>query len=210
MGCGRERRDDACSFWVCLLRPSLPPSQPLADLLPPPSEFILTIGHSRTVIAFLKSAHRKRKFTVIVSETAPSFSGRQTALSLSSSGISTLLIPDSSIFALLPRCSKVLLSPHLVLASGSLLSVSGSLPLCVAAKNLGVSVVVLAGRLKFCGSYTIRGEDWESRDLGCPEEVLREREVLRKGKEGDVETEVLNPYYDLVPAALVSLYITDV
>lgn len=35
-------------------------------------EFILTIGQSRTVEAFLKAASRKRKFTVIVAETAPS------------------------------------------------------------------------------------------------------------------------------------------
>ena len=37
------------------------------------SEFILTIGQSRTVEAFLKAASRKRKFTVIVAETAPSY-----------------------------------------------------------------------------------------------------------------------------------------
>lgn len=36
------------------------------------SEFILTVGHSKTVEAFLKNAARKRKFTVIVAETAPS------------------------------------------------------------------------------------------------------------------------------------------
>lgn len=32
----------------------------------------MTIGHSKTVEAFLKNAARKRKFTVIVAETAPS------------------------------------------------------------------------------------------------------------------------------------------
>jgi translation initiation factor eIF-2B subunit beta len=35
-------------------------------------EFIMTIGHSKTVEAFLKNAARKRKFTVICAETAPS------------------------------------------------------------------------------------------------------------------------------------------
>lgn len=37
------------------------------------SEFIMTIGHSKTVEAFLKNAARKRKFTVICAETAPSY-----------------------------------------------------------------------------------------------------------------------------------------
>lgn len=36
-------------------------------------EVIMTIGKSKTVEAFLKAAARKRKFTVIVAETAPSF-----------------------------------------------------------------------------------------------------------------------------------------
>jgi translation initiation factor eIF-2B subunit beta len=36
------------------------------------SEIILTLGYSRTVEAFLKAAARKRKFTVIVAESAPS------------------------------------------------------------------------------------------------------------------------------------------
>jgi hypothetical protein len=36
------------------------------------SEIILTLGHSKTVEAFLKQAYRDRKFTVIVAESAPS------------------------------------------------------------------------------------------------------------------------------------------
>lgn len=37
------------------------------------SEIILTIGKSRTVEAFLKSAAHHRNYTVIVAETVPSF-----------------------------------------------------------------------------------------------------------------------------------------
>ncbi|KAK4702351.1 translation initiation factor eIF-2B subunit beta, partial [Phenoliferia sp. Uapishka_3] len=166
-------------------------------------EFILTIGHSKTVEAFLKAASRKRKFTVIVAETAPSFSGRDTALSLSAAGITTILIPDSNIFSLLPRCSKVLLGPHLVLADGALLSISGSLPLCLAANRMRVPVVICGGMFKFTPLYL--GEaDWSMRDLGSPESVLEQ-----DGGDGEEPTEVLNPYYDIVPAELVSLYITN-
>jgi translation initiation factor 2B subunit (eIF-2B alpha/beta/delta family) len=35
------------------------------------SEIIMVTGKSKTVEEFLKSAHRKRKFQVIVAETAP-------------------------------------------------------------------------------------------------------------------------------------------
>ncbi|BGP38697.1 GCD complex subunit gcd7 [Rhodotorula kratochvilovae] len=177
-------------------------------------EFILTIGHSKTVEAFLKNAARKRKFTVIVAETAPSFSGRAHAVALSEAGIPTILIPDSNIFALLPRCSKVLLGPHVILADGALLSISGSLPLCLAANRMRVPVVVVGGMFKFSPVYL--GEaDWGMRDLGSPEVVLPSTDdcvqdpLERLGEEDAEETEVLNPYYDVVPADLVSLYISN-
>lgn len=131
-----------------------------------------------------------------------SFSGRATALSLSAAGINTILIPDSNIFALLPRCSKVLLGPHLVLADGALLSIAGSLPLCLAANRMRVPVVICGGMFKFSPLY-LGDADWGMRDLGSPGEVLEEEQA----EEGD--TEVLNPYYDIVPAELVSLYITN-
>ncbi|GAA5990619.1 hypothetical protein JCM5350_001329 [Sporobolomyces pararoseus] len=188
-------------------------------------EFILTIGHSKTVEAFLKNAARKRKFTVIVAETAPSFSGRETALALSSANIPTILIPDSNIFALLPRCSKVLLGPHVILADGALLSISGSLPLCVAANRMRVPVVVVGGMFKFSPVYLGEGGvNWGMRDLRSPEEVLQPSSSSsaettiptgtggRGGREelGVVEeTEVLNPYYDVVSAELVNLYISN-
>lgn len=178
--------------------------------------------------AFLKNASRKRKFTVIVAESAPSYSGRLLATSLSSSGIPTILIPDSNIVALLPRCSKVLLGPHLVLADGTLLSIVGSLPLATAAKALRVPVVIVGGMYKFCPVYLGEAGEWGMRDLGSPDQVLLERSVTTiptwtgaaeeagrggggrgGGHEPEPDTEVLNPFYDVVPAELVSLYITN-
>lgn len=190
----------------------------------------MTIGHSKTVEAFLKNAARKRKFTVICAETAPScvaylppkfgdgpdgtwlcsFSGRDAAVALSAAGIPTILIPDSNIFALLPRCSKVLLGPHVILADGALLSITGSLPLCLAANRMRVPVVAVGGMFKFSPVYL--GEaDWGMRDLGSPEEVLKSTDECVAERDGDEddETEVLNPYYDVVPAEIVDLYISN-
>lgn len=75
--------------------------------------------------------------------------------------------------------------------------------MCLAARRLGVPVAVVSGMYKFGREY-LAGEEWGMRDLGSPEEVLKPGEV----EEGE-ETEVLNPYYDVVPAELVSLYITN-
>lgn len=54
-----------------------------------------------------KGAARKRKFEVIVAESAPSYQGQQLARSLALSGISTTVITDSAIFAIMSRVNKV-------------------------------------------------------------------------------------------------------
>lgn len=95
----------------------------------------------------------------------------------------------------------MIVSPHLILANGSLLSIAGSLPLCLAASKMRVPVVVVGGMYKFSPIY-LGGADWGMRDLGSPGEVLEE------SGEGS-EAEVLNPYFDVVPAEIVSLYITN-
>ena len=147
-------------------------------------------------------------------------------MAYSSAGIATILIPDSNIFALLPRCSKVLLGPHVILADGALLSIAGSLPLCLAANRMRVPVVAVGGMFKFSPVYLGEAADWGMRDLGSPEEVLPSTEECVRassslvmphvGSEDDEdeaeeqdETEILNPYYDVVPADLVSLYISN-
>lgn len=78
-----------------------------------------------------------------------------------------------------------------------------------------VPVVVVGGMFKFSPVYLGEEADWGMRDLGSPEVVLPSTEecVMRPlevlGEEDTDETEVLNPYYDVVPADLVSLYISN-
>jgi translation initiation factor eIF-2B subunit beta len=185
-------------------------------------EIIMTLGHSRTVEAFLKAAARKRKFTVVVIETAPSyarssleggdcaltsfrrsFTGRQLALALSTADppIDAVLIPDAAVFALMSRCSKVLLGAHSVLADGSLLAIAGSLPAVRAAKAHLVPVVCCAGMFKFAPRFL--GEAaYGALDWGSPAEVLKPIET-------PAIAEILNPYYDRVPSELISLFVTN-
>ena len=86
----------------------------------------MTAGFSKTVEAFLKGAAKKRKFEVIVAESAPSYQvrvvqrifdkddpflsyyqGQELACSLAKSGIDTTLITDSAVFAIMSRVNKV-------------------------------------------------------------------------------------------------------
>ena len=50
------------------------------------NEVILTHGRDPAVEAFLRAAHKKRTFDVIVAETAPSGEGQQTAVALAEAG----------------------------------------------------------------------------------------------------------------------------
>lgn len=79
-------------------------------------EVILTLGYSPTVQTFLRAAAKHRKFIAVVPESAPAFSGHEMARALASDGLSVLLVPDSNVYALMPRVSKVILGARCVLA----------------------------------------------------------------------------------------------
>jgi len=166
-------------------------------------EIILTLGHSKTVEAVLKVAHRSQTFSVIVAETAPSYAGRDMAKSLSKSGIPTFLVPDSAVYALMARVSKVLLGAHAVLADGGMYAVSGSLLAAVAARAHSTPIAVCTGQYKFT---PIRKVDHEygAMDFANPTHVLG-------FDEGDVvaNVQVLNPSWDYLKASLIDVYITN-
>ncbi|KAG8856039.1 GCD complex subunit gcd7 [Tulasnella sp. 330] len=173
-------------------------------------EIILTIGHSNTVEAFLKSAAHYRKFTVIVAETAPSFSGRELAESLSADGITTVLVPDSCIFALMSRVNKVILGAHAVLANGGVFAIAGTLLAASAAKAHATPVVICTGQYKFTPLWNLYHE-FAAVDFGDP------NEVLGSGWDADVsgdaidmdQVDVVNPYFDYVKPELVDVLITN-
>ena len=50
----------------------------------------------------------KRKFEVIVAESAPSYQGQELATKLAKEGIETTLITDSAVFAIMSRVNKVM------------------------------------------------------------------------------------------------------
>lgn len=122
----------------------------------------MTTGKSKTVEEFLKAAHRKRKFQVIVAEMAPMYEqsflqhvlcfnrycGHEMAVSLSKMGIETTLITDASIYAVMSRVNKVILGAHSILANGGLIAVSGSHAIAAAAKFHHTPVVVCSGLYK--------------------------------------------------------------
>ncbi|PHZ15538.1 nagb/rpia/CoA transferase-like protein [Rhizopus microsporus ATCC 52813] len=164
------------------------------------NEVIMTTGQSRTVQEFLIRAAQKRKFQVIVAETAPTYQGHKMALALSKAGIDTTVVADSAIFAAMPRVNKVVLGAHAVLANGALISVSGSHLLAAAAKHHSTPVLVCTALYKLSPLFAYDADAFNV--TVTPQNVLS----FQEGAIIDKVT-ITNPYYDYVGPDYVSLFI---
>ncbi|KAF9926459.1 GCD complex subunit gcd7 [Linnemannia zychae] len=166
------------------------------------NEIIMTIGRSKTVEEFLKMAAVKRKFQVLVAESAPSYSGQDMAVELSKAGIETTVIPDSAVFAVMSRVNKVILGTHAVLANGGLVAISGTHMMAAAAKHHSIPVVVCTGLYKLSPLYPYDEDSFNV--MFNPDSVLG-------FEEGDLidKVTVTNPYYDYVSPDFVNLFITN-
>lgn len=116
------------------------------------SEIVLTYSQSHAVGAFLREANSadgaSRNINVMVCETFPSLLGQQFALDLAHSNIQTTLIHDAAAFTVMPRCNKVVIGCHAVLANGGILVPSGGFNLVMAASQFKVPVIVVTGMYK--------------------------------------------------------------
>lgn len=171
-------------------------------------EVILTLGASATVQGFFSAAAKDRKFTVIVPETAPSYAGHDLARSLSKAGISVLLIPDSSIFAVMPRVSKVVLGAHAVLANGGLMSSAGAFATALAAKQHSTPVVILTGVYKICPEWSSIQDFSNVSSVGA----LGPSALFDYATSSSIveNAEIVSNAYDYVPPHLVDVFITNV
>jgi len=127
------------------------------------------------------------------------------ALSLSSAGISTVLVPDSCLYALMSRVNKVIIGAHAIMANGGMFAVAGSLLAASAAHAHSTPVVVCTGQFKLTPLWNLHYQ-YAAVDLGDPERVLNSAEA-----EGDVleDVDVVNPWFDYVKPELVDVLITN-
>ena len=170
-------------------------------------EVILTVGNSATVRNFLRSAAKHRKFITVVPESAPGFAGHQMARALSAAGLSVLLVPDSNLYALMPRVSKVLLGARCVLANGGILAAIGAKLVAMAAREHATPVVALAGVYRVSPDWTWVGpERLASGNQGAVSEVVNYATSARLAD----EAEIVNPLWDYVEPSQLDVIITNV
>lgn len=167
------------------------------------NEIIMTLGKSTAVEHFLQSAAKTRKFQVIVVEGAPKCSGHEMTASLGKSGISTTLIPDSAVFAMMARVNKVIIGIHTVMANGGLRAACGSHTIALAAQHYSVPVVVLAPMYKLSPVFLCSYEQDAFNTCASPAMVLPYSTGCLVNR-----TIVYNPVFDYVPPDLVTLFIS--
>ncbi|OQR78033.1 translation initiation factor eIF-2B subunit beta-like [Tropilaelaps mercedesae] len=169
-------------------------------------EVVLTVGKSRTVEAFLREAAIKRHFTVIVVESAPNYHGHELARTLGKQGVSTFVINDSAVFAMMGRVHKVILGTHSVMADGGLKAYSGAYAVALAAKHYSVPLVVCTPVYKLTPQFVTSEDQPDFNKLESPLEIF---DFAGGDRELD-DTEFLNPIFDYVPPDLVPLFIFNV
>lgn len=188
-----------------------------------PQETILTYSTSPVVQKFLLKAASKRHFTLIQAESYPNHHKQAYAFvtgnkpseddddldfesfskPLTAMGVTVLLVPDSAIFALMPRVNKVVISANAVLNNGSIVAAAGTKPLVIAAKCHRVPVIVLAETYKLSPLFPYDPFDFV--DYGDVQKVVeyQDRE-MQLGLQS-----VRNPVTDFVEADKVDLFVTN-
>jgi translation initiation factor eIF-2B subunit beta len=191
-----------------------------------PQETIFTFSSSLTVQRFLLRAAAKRKFTVIHAEAFPNNYRQTHALltgdqelvaedednlpndtfskTLTSAGITVVVIPDSAIFAVMSRASKVILDAHAVLENGSILAASGSNIVVKAARFHRVPIMILAATYKLSPAYPY--DPFNLIEYGEAGKVVPVQDgELRKGCDFGIR----NPLHDFIEAKDIDLFVTN-
>ncbi|RMZ83732.1 hypothetical protein DV738_g978, partial [Chaetothyriales sp. CBS 135597] len=197
-----------------------------------PQEVVLTHGASPVVQRFLLKAAAKRKFTVIQAEAYPNQHRRTHALvtgnpalstdgdddTLSSAatlgidafqkpliaaGINLILVPDSAIFALMSRVSKVVLAAHSVLSNGAFVAAAGAGPIAKAAHYHRVPVLVLAATYTLSPQYPFQNGEALVEYADAEKVVPLQDGALHKG------ATVVNLLREVVPPTDVDLFVSN-
>ena len=166
------------------------------------NDLILTYNASGTLTSFFVEAAETTKFEVIVLESAPSFAGHETAKTLASNGITTSLVPDAAVFAVMSRVDKVIITAHGIMATGGIVATSGALMIAHAAKAHQVPVFVIGAVYKLTPLYPI--------DSLTYNEMLAPGLILHTDEQDNFENlDAILPGYDYVPPSLVDLILTN-
>lgn len=158
-------------------------------------DIIFTIGYSKAVLNFLSASHLHP--TVLLAERAPDYDGYQMAKELAKVDIHAIVISDASIFAILPKVQKIIVSARFVLANGGIISHSLTGPLALAAKHHAIPFIVLYWSMKLTSEFPSPNTSFDI--LDHPNSIASQTT--------SPSSPIFNPANDYVPPELITLMI---
>lgn len=163
-------------------------------------DVVLTHCHSSSVVSVLLAAKKKRKkFSVIVTETRPRMQGIITAKELIKAKIPVEYVVDSAAAYVMKRVTKCLFGADAIMADGSIANKIGTYLMAIAADKFEVPVYIACGSHKF-DSKTL---------LGFPEPIeIREAKEIIDPKSLK-RAEIFNPAFDVTPPHYIKAVITE-
>jgi ribose 1,5-bisphosphate isomerase len=162
---------------------------------------VLTICNSQGALEPMREAWRQgKRFEVVALETRPWRQGLLTVRQLHDAGVPASLAVDSAAWLLLKDADLVLVGSDTLAANGDVVNKVGTGGVAVLARERGVPFHCCAETFKV--------------DLRAPtgdDVLIEEREAAEVVKTGEVPegVRILNPVFDVTPAALVRSHVTE-
>lgn len=165
----------------------------------PEDAVIVTTSFSDNVLATLQLGHEKGRIRrVFVLEARPLLEGRFLVVALKEAGIAASLAPDALGPSLVNEATSVLVGADSVLRDGSVVNKIGSYGLALAARASGKPFHVACETLKFDARHD--SSSWPGSRPMNPKELW---------ENPPERVDVVNRYFELVPASLVTSIVTE-
>lgn len=188
-------------------------------------ETILVFGNceSQTIEDLLKKAHdtKLKSFKVIVSDSAPDYSGRGLVKRLTAHGIKCQYTLIQMINFLIQSVTKVFLPSSYILCNGSLVAPTGSGMIACLAHKYHIPVVAVCETYKFADRVNldqINNNEQGSRHKFIDNFLRKngknshqlEQMLSKKESRGAATVELLNLKYDLTPQKYMSMIVCEI
>lgn len=173
---------------------------------------LLMYGFSSQVINIFKNAKDKGKsFHVIVVDSRPSYSGRESIKRLVAHDIPCSYVLINACSYIMKEVTCVFLGAQALLSNGNVMSTTGSSMIAMVAKATNVPVLVCCETYKFC--ERVQTDSFVFNELGDPDSLVHlshdsDNDILSGWREIK-NLYVLNLMYDVTPSDFVDMVITE-
>ncbi|KAJ3388262.1 Eukaryotic translation initiation factor 2B, subunit 4 delta, 67kDa [Entophlyctis sp. JEL0112] len=194
-------------------------------------DVILVFGRSAVVERLLLQARETNiNFRVIVSDARPKLEGKILLNRLVARGIDCTYVMVSSLGAVIPKVTKLIIGASALLSNGAVLSRAGTAMVAMMAQDAHVPVMVLCELIKFSDLVQLDSFVWN--EIGDPDELVNvktqspwkvlpsvlsppsqdstgtKQRILKDWREVP-ELKLLNLHYDITPAQFITLVICE-